>query len=53
MAIGVLPSPGKTHEFEAKTTPIVVWSCLLASTGGLMFGYDVGISGFHFNNSPS
>ncbi|KAJ3683833.1 hypothetical protein LUZ60_014060 [Juncus effusus] len=32
-------------EFEAKITPIVIISCILASTGGLMFGYDVGISG--------
>jgi len=32
-------------EFEAKITPIVVISCIMAATGGLMFGYDVGISG--------
>lgn len=32
-------------EFEAKITPIVVISCIMASTGGLMFGYDVGVSG--------
>ncbi|KAK1405332.1 Sugar transport protein 13 [Heracleum sosnowskyi] len=45
MAIGVLPSPDATELEEAKTTRLVVWSCLLASTGGLMFGYDLGISG--------
>ncbi|KAK1396458.1 Sugar transport protein 13 [Heracleum sosnowskyi] len=44
MAKGFLPSPRGTN-FEAKTTPVVVWSCIMASTGGLMFGYDVGISG--------
>ncbi|CAK9318624.1 unnamed protein product [Citrullus colocynthis] len=32
-------------EFEAKITPIVVISCVMAATGGLMFGYDVGVSG--------
>jgi MFS family permease len=32
-------------EFEAKITPIVIISCVTAATGGLMFGYDVGISG--------
>nr|XP_011464141.1 PREDICTED: sugar transport protein 13-like [Fragaria vesca subsp. vesca] len=32
-------------EFEAKITPLVVSSCLMAASGGLMFGYDVGISG--------
>lgn len=30
---------------EAKITPIVIFSCVLASTGGLMFGYEVAISG--------
>lgn len=33
--------------FEAKITPIVVISCVMAATGGLMFGYDVGISGHY------
>ncbi|OAY80633.1 Sugar transport protein 13 [Ananas comosus] len=27
-------------EFEAKITPIVIISCIMAATGGLMFGYD-------------
>ena len=39
-------------EFEAKITPIVVISCVMAATGGLMFGYDVGVSG-HYSNSLS
>ncbi|PWA57506.1 major facilitator superfamily protein [Artemisia annua] len=33
------------QQFEAKITPIVIISCIMAATGGLMFGYDVGISG--------
>lgn len=33
------------REFEAKITPVVVVSCIMAAFGGLMFGYDVGISG--------
>lgn len=32
-------------EFETKITPIVVVSCIMAATGGLTFGYDIGISG--------
>ncbi|KAF8388027.1 hypothetical protein HHK36_026693 [Tetracentron sinense] len=32
-------------EFEARITPIVIISCIMAATGGLMFGYDVGVSG--------
>lgn len=40
-----MSGPGGGKEFEAKITPIVVISCILAAFGGLMFGYDVGISG--------
>ncbi|KAG5587798.1 hypothetical protein H5410_048232 [Solanum commersonii] len=32
-------------EFEAKITPILIISCIMAATGGLMFGYDIGVSG--------
>ena len=32
-------------EYEAKITPIVIISSIMAATGGLMFGYDIGISG--------
>jgi hypothetical protein len=35
-------------DFEAKITPIVIISCIMAATGGLMFGYDVGVSGIFF-----
>ncbi|XP_052191044.1 sugar transport protein MST4-like [Diospyros lotus] len=37
------PAAGGT-QFEAKITPIVIISCLMAATGGLMFGYDIGVS---------
>lgn len=33
------------HELDAKITPKVVISCIMAATGGLMFGYDIGVSG--------
>ncbi|KAI4993357.1 hypothetical protein ZWY2020_007670 [Hordeum vulgare] len=39
------PCRRRRVEFEAKITPIVIISCIMAATGGLMFGYDVGISG--------
>ncbi|GLJ21728.1 hypothetical protein SUGI_0404980 [Cryptomeria japonica] len=32
-------------EFEGRITPYVVITCILAASGGLMFGYDIGISG--------
>ncbi|XP_037451415.1 sugar transport protein MST4-like [Triticum dicoccoides] len=38
-------APPSGMEFEAKITPMVVTSCVTAATGGLMFGYDIGISG--------
>uniref|UniRef100_A0A0D6R242 Major facilitator superfamily (MFS) profile domain-containing protein n=1 Tax=Araucaria cunninghamii TaxID=56994 RepID=A0A0D6R242_ARACU len=37
-------APGAV-EFEAKITAYVIMTCILAASGGLMFGYDVGISG--------
>jgi hypothetical protein len=39
-------------KFEARITPIVILSCIMAATGGLMFGYDVGVSGY-YNHWPS
>ncbi|KAK4405711.1 Sugar transport protein 13 [Sesamum angolense] len=42
---GFATSSGGGTEFEAKITPIVIISCIMAATGGLMFGYDVGVSG--------
>lgn len=32
-------------DFEANITTVVIISCILVASGGLMFGYDVGISG--------
>lgn len=42
----VAPAAGGTGA-EAKITSIVIISCIMAATGGLMFGYDVGISGIY------
>ncbi|XP_073135658.1 sugar transport protein 13-like [Henckelia pumila] len=41
---GFVASSGGT-EFEARITLIVIISCIMAATGGLMFGYDIGVSG--------
>eukprot|EP00253_Pinus_taeda_P000286 PITA_00286 len=32
-------------DFEARITPYVIITCIMAASGGLMFGYDIGISG--------
>ncbi|CAA7017205.1 unnamed protein product [Microthlaspi erraticum] len=42
---GFSTAPANGVVFEAKITPIVIVSCIMAATGGLMFGYDVGVSG--------
>ncbi|XP_071716667.1 sugar transport protein 13 [Rutidosis leptorrhynchoides] len=42
---GLAVTSARGVEFEAKITPIVIISCIMAATGGLMFGYDVGVSG--------
>jgi hypothetical protein len=47
MAGGAFATSGR-GDFEAKITPIVIISCIMAATGGLMFGYDVGVSGNFF-----
>ena len=44
---GFASNGGGAVDFEAKITPIVIISCIMAATGGLMFGYDVGVSGNH------
>ncbi|KAJ0975254.1 hypothetical protein J5N97_017219 [Dioscorea zingiberensis] len=45
MAGGLSVSTASGMQFEAKITPIVIISCIMAATGGLMFGYDIGVSG--------
>ncbi|CAL4908073.1 unnamed protein product [Urochloa decumbens] len=39
------PVPPSGVEYEAKITTSVVLSTVMAATGGLMFGYDIGVSG--------
>lgn len=36
---------GRASEYEGKITFYVIMTCIIAASGGLMFGYDVGISG--------
>lgn len=38
-----VPDGGK--EYPGKMTLFVFLACLVASSGGLIFGYDIGISG--------
>ena len=38
---------GKAAQYEGKITVYVVLACIVAASGGLLFGYDVGISGMN------
>merc|ERR1711915_334806 len=45
MAGGAIVNTGGGKEYPGKMTLFVFLSCLVASSGGLIFGYDIGISG--------
>ncbi|XP_030934847.1 hexose carrier protein HEX6-like isoform X2 [Quercus lobata] len=44
MAVGLTITSEKGH-YNGKMTLFVVISCMIAATGGVIFGYDIGISG--------
>jgi hypothetical protein len=45
MAGGFAASTGSTKKYAGRVTAFVVVTCLVSATGGLIFGYDLGISG--------
>ncbi|OMP09645.1 Sugar/inositol transporter [Corchorus olitorius] len=45
MAGGGLSAGVSGKDYPGKFTSKVFWACLIAATGGLIFGYDLGISG--------
>ena len=47
MAVG-LAITSEEGQYNAKMTAFVVLSCMIAATGGIIFGYDIGISGPFF-----
>ena len=48
MAGGGFVAHGRGASYEGRVTSFVVCTCLIAATGGLLFGYDLGISGSDF-----
>ena len=49
-AVGGIPTgPGK--EYPGNLTPYVLVTCVVAAMGGLIFGYDIGISGNYTRTS--
>ncbi|XP_012067145.1 sugar transport protein 10 [Jatropha curcas] len=45
MAGGGFVAQGGGKKYEGGVTPFVIMTCLVAAMGGLIFGYDIGISG--------
>uniref|UniRef100_A0A0C9RGV6 TSA: Wollemia nobilis Ref_Wollemi_Transcript_25410_1781 transcribed RNA sequence n=1 Tax=Wollemia nobilis TaxID=56998 RepID=A0A0C9RGV6_9CONI len=45
MAVGVAVDTGSGKEYPGKLTMFVLVTSVVAATGGLIFGYDIGISG--------
>ncbi|KAJ8617970.1 hypothetical protein MRB53_014156 [Persea americana] len=52
MAGGAMVSAGTGKEYAGKMTLYVFLTCIIAATGGLIFGYDIGISGGVTNMDP-
>lgn len=47
MAGGGIPIGGGNKEYPGNLTPFVTITCIVAAMGGLIFGYDIGISGIY------
>jgi hypothetical protein len=45
MAGGAFVGPSTGGNYEGRVTTFVIITCLVAAMGGLIFGYDIGISG--------
>lgn len=43
---------GGGKKYDGGITAFVVISCIVAAMGGLIFGYDLGISGWKYNYEP-
>lgn len=51
MAGGVVNVVGPKRTYEGRTTVYVALACVVAASGGLIFGYDIGISGTHISTT--
>lgn len=45
MAGGSYVNQGQVKHYEGRVTPFVLVTCFVAAMGGLLFGYDLGITG--------
>ena len=47
------PKQGRAELYEGHITAYVILACIVAATGGSLFGYDLGVSGkFSSQNLP-
>ena len=55
MAIGAFVEevPGGAGAYSGRVTPFVVLTCVVAGSGGILFGYDLGISGSAIFTPPA
>ncbi|CAK9183362.1 unnamed protein product [Ilex paraguariensis] len=45
MAVGIVSTSTEGGQYNGRMTSFVVLSCMMAAMGGVIFGYDIGISG--------
>lgn len=45
MAGGGFVTQGEIKRYNGRVTMFVIVTCMVAATGGLIFGYDIGVSG--------
>ncbi|XP_009628001.1 hexose carrier protein HEX6-like [Nicotiana tomentosiformis] len=52
MAVGIVPTSENSAKYNGRITWFVVLSSMVAATGGIIFGYDIGISGGVISMEP-
>ncbi|KAM3320211.1 hexose carrier protein HEX6 [Capsicum chacoense] len=52
MAVGIVPTSEISVNYNGRITWFVVLSSMVAATGGIIFGYDIGISGGVISMAP-
>jgi len=46
---GFVDSGGAGRQYDGGVTFFVMFTCVVGATGGLIFGYDIGISGCYYH----
>lgn len=51
MAGGAVVNTSGGKDYPGRLTLFVFFTCVVAATGGLIFGYDIGISGLYMDHA--